>query len=316
MKNGVWNIFGESLKLYFLNFDKFMRYLAFPVLGQLFGMLLIVFLSNFYVTGLPSLVAKNNIFNNFSTIFIIFLMVTLPGLFIFTKAVWDYLIAYGAINSMAENAMRSGRVYDFAAHNELITRRSAGFFAVWLLFGIFSLVGLFPLFWIIAGILFVYFVLIFQVFTFEPDKSPVGCFKKSFTIIKGNFGRTCLLMFLVGGLTYWALPQLVQYLFDLGHITTLLAIPFDGCARQLPLDDINKMCASIPHFVPLTSISVSKMFVEAILAYLITCFTLPIRSICWTLWYKSLNKAECKIEKKLLDRATKSKNSPSFEIND
>jgi len=39
------------------------------------------------------------------------------------------------------------------------------------------------------------------------------------------------------------------------------------------------------------------------LGYIVICLTLPLRSICWALWYKNLNKAEVKLDKKILDRA-------------
>ncbi len=55
--------------------------------------------------------------------------------------------------------LKSGKIYDFPAHNEVITRRTASFAAVWLIFGLFGTIGAFPLFWVIAGIMAVYFVL-------------------------------------------------------------------------------------------------------------------------------------------------------------
>lgn len=303
IKNNVFGIFVEGVKLYFRNFDQFMKYLAFPVLGQIIGMILIVLASYLYQLYLPVLIEKSKIFDNFSVIFLLLLLISLPGLFIFIRAILSYLVAYGAINSMTENMLKSGRVYDFAAHNELINRRIAGFFGVWLLFGIFSILAIIPFFWIISAILFVYFVLIFQVFTFEPDKSPVGCFKKSFTIIKGNFARTFYLLLLVGVLTYMALPELFKYLCEVSNIITFLAVPVDVCTRQLPIDEINKAFSSLPNFHPVTSITLAKSTVATLISYTVSCFTLPIRSICWSLWYKNLNKAESKIDKKFLDRA-------------
>lgn len=302
LKTGVFEIFIEGVKLYFLNFDKFMQYLAFPVFGQIFGLTLTLLASYFYAVNLPKWVAQGGIFNNFSMIFLVLLLITLPGLFIFMKALWDFLVAYGAINSMTENMLKSGRVYDFSAHTELITRRTAGFVGLWILFGLFTIVGLCPLLWVIAGILFVYFVLIFQVFAFEPDKSPLGCFKKSMVLIKGNFARTVGLMALLGFLTYWALPEGIKFLFNLANIIGFLAIPVDAWSSQLPITDINKILITTPTAYQITSLWIAKLVVTSSIGYIVICLTLPIRSICWTLWYKSLNKGEMKLDKKFLDR--------------
>ena len=46
---------------------------------------------------------------------------------------------------MLENMLRSGKVYDFDAHTELIKRRALSFIGLWMLFGIFSLVAICPL---------------------------------------------------------------------------------------------------------------------------------------------------------------------------
>ena len=235
VKNSVFGIFGQGVKFYFANFGKFMRYLAFPVFGQLVGMILILLASYFYAENLPNWIAKGGIFDNFAMIFLVLLLITLPGLFVFTKAVCDYLVAYGAINSMTDNMLKSGRVYDFAAHTEMVTRRAPTFVALWLLFSIFSLISMCPLFWVIAGILFVYFVLIFQVFSFEPDKTAFGCFQKSLVIIKGNFARTTGLMTLLGIFTYWFLPEAVKFILTLVNIIGFLAIPLDSWASQFPI---------------------------------------------------------------------------------
>ena len=308
LKTGVFEIFIEGVKLYFLNFDKFMQYLAFPVFGQILGMILTLLASYFYAVNLPKWIAQGGnfkLFDNFSMIFLVLILITLPGLLIFAKALWDYLVAYGAINSMTDNMVKSGRVYDFAAHNELITRRTAGFVCLWLLVGIFSIVGMCPLFWVIGGILFVYFVLVFQVFAFEPDKSPIACFKKSMILIKGNFARTVGLMALLGILTYWILPEGIKFLFNLVNVIGFMAIPIDAWSSQLPIAEMNKFLINTPTAYQITSLWIAKLVVSSSIGYIIICLTLPIRSICWTLWYKSLNKAEMKLDKKFMDRVEK-----------
>lgn len=305
IKDSVWAIFGQSVKLYFSNFGSFFKYMAFPVLGQVFGVILALLASFFYAANLPKWIVQGGIFDNFSMIFLILFAITLPGLLIFAKAFWDYLVAYGAVNSMVDNMIKSGKVYDFPAHNEVITRKMPKYIGLWILFGLFTAVGFFPLFWVLAGILFIYFILIFQVFTFEPDKSPIGCFQKSMTIIKGNFARTVGLLALIGLFTYWILPEAIQAVLEWGKITALFAIPFDTWAQQLPIDEINKMLMQTPTAYQITSLWIAKSIVSASMGYIVICFTLPMRSICWTLWYKNLNKAEAQIDKKLLERAEK-----------
>lgn len=305
VKNGVFEIFFEAIKLYFTNFTSFFRYLAFPVFGQIAGILLTLTASYIYVANMPKLIESGSFFNNFSTIFLVLILISLPGLFIFVKAFWDYLVAYGALNSMTENMLKSGRVYDFAAHNELIVRRTPGFVGLWLLFGLFTMIGICPLFWVIAGILFVYFVLIFQVFTFEPDKSPVGCFQKSMAIIKGNFAKTLGLMILLYVLTYQILPGIFQFVFDTAYLTSFLSIPLDLWAQQLPISSVNEILLRFSIQNQITSLFIAKSVISCFVSYCVICFTLPLRSICWTLWYRSLNKGEVKLDKKVLDRATK-----------
>jgi hypothetical protein len=303
--NSVLGVFWQGTKLYFSNSVNFFKYLSFPVFGQVLGIVLILFASYFYSCCLQQLVVEGSVFDNFLVIFLILFLVTLPGLFVLIKAFWEYLVAYGAINSMVENMLKSGKVYDFHAHTEVITRRSASFGTLWLLLAILGLIGSFPLFWVISGILAIYFILIFQVFVFEPDKSPFGCFKKSMAIVKGHFASTLGLMALLGVFTYWLIPDAIKYLFEFSNIITVLAIPFDSLSQQLPINEINIMLRQFHAPYQITSLGVAKAMVDVLLGYILTCMTLPWRSICCALWYKNLNKGEVKLEKRILERAEK-----------
>lgn len=303
VKNSVWGVFWQGIMFYFTNFGSFFKYMSFPVFGQLVGIILIVAASYFYSQNLTKMIIPGGFFDNFTVIFLMLFIVILPGFIVLVKAFWDYLVAYGAINSMLDNMLKSGRVYDFHAHTELIARRSASFGLLWLTLAILGLLAVFPFFWVIAGILFVYFVLVFQVFTYEPDKSIYGCYKKSFEIIKGNFWKTLGLMVLLGLLTYWTFPTLFKILFEFLNITNFLAIPVDAWAQQLPIEAINKFLIKTPLAYQIDSITVAKFLVSQLLIYTVESITLPLRVICWGLWYKSLNKPEVKIDKKLLKRA-------------
>lgn len=283
-KQGVLNIFFKSVTIYFQNFTSFFKYMAFPVFGQIAGIVWILAISFCYINYLPELMGKSSIMSNFSVILAVFLLITLPGLFVTLKAFWDYLVAYGAINSMLDGLIKSGRLYDFPAHNEVVTRKSAKFIAIWLLISIMSIIAIIPIFWIFGIIFFIYFILVFQIFIFEPEESVFGCFKRSLEIIKGNWGKTFLLAILIGIFTNWFLPFVVNKTLELLSIIKFLAIPVDGITTFLPIKEIND---SLSIQNRLTSLEISTAIVSGFSTFIITGLTLPMRSICWGLWYKN-----------------------------
>ena len=126
-KKNIFNILVEAIGLYFSNFDKFIKYMSFPVLGQIAGLLIVFLITYFYSVNLPNLLEKYPNLNNFNTLVLMSVVIALPGLIIFCKAFWEYLVAYGAVNSMVENMQKSGRLYDFQAHTELVKRRAVVF---------------------------------------------------------------------------------------------------------------------------------------------------------------------------------------------
>ena len=295
-------IFTEAVGLYFSNFDKFMKYMTFPVLGQIIGLGLVFLITFFYTQKIPLLVQKYSVFNDFNMLILLSIVITLPGLAIFVKAFWEYLVAYGAINSMLENMLKSGRVYDFSAHTELIKRRTLAFVGLWFLFGIFSIIALCPLFWIICAILAVYFVLVFQVFTFEPEQSPWGCVKRSLGLVKEHFASTFLLMALIGALTYIFIPQLVIKIFTLCGVNNFLSNLILPIINQLP--DLNLQMYGIE---PISKSEIAIFTIETFIAQILIQYTLPLRSILWSLWYKELGGVtkEKKPSEKLMESSRK-----------
>ena len=282
-------IFAESIGLYFSNFDKFVQYMSFPVLGQIAGLGLVLLITFFYTQNLPNLIEKYPALNNFNALILLSIIITLPGLAIFIKAFWDYLVAYGAINSMLDNMLKSGRVYDFDAHTELVKRRSVPFVGLWFLFGIFSILAICPLFWVVCGILAVYFVLVFQIFTFEPELSPAGCVKRSLNLIKGHFASTFMLMAFVGLLTYLFIPQIVIKLFDIGNINNFFANLIMPIVSQLP--DLNLQMYGLPE---ISKDSIALFTIQTFVAQILIQYTLPLRSILWSMWYRELAKEDYK----------------------
>ena len=296
-------IFTESIGLYFSNFDKFVKYMTFPVLGQVGGLILVFLLTLLYTKHIPQ-----NL--DFNLLILLSIAVTLPGMIIFVKAFWEYLVSYGAINSMLDNMLKSGKVYDFDAHTELIKRRTFPFIGLWFLFGIFSMLAIIPFFWVPAGVIAVFCVLIFQVFTFEPELSPVGCVKKSMLLIKGHFASTFLLMALVGALTYVFVPQIIISLCEVLRISeflTNLTIPF---VETLPVAEINQMLA-VAYLPPLKTVDIASFFVTTLIAQIFIQYTLPLRSILWSMWYRELNG---NIPKSVETKSKKTKKRPSEKL--
>ena len=300
-------IFTESVGLYFSNFDKFLKYMTFPVLGQIAGLIIVFFTTYFYTINMPKLIDKYPQLNDFGTLIAISVLISLPGMAIFCKAFWEYLVAYGSVNSMLENMLRSGKVYDFEAHTELIKRRAFSFIGLWFLFGIFSLIAICPLMWIICAVFAIYFVLVFQVFTFEPELSPFGCVKKSLMLVKGHFRDTFMLFALVGALTYIAVPQIVVKGFDAAGINLAFSNAILPFVNLLPEFDFTMYgLGAIKHS------DMALFTIQTIIAQILIQYTLPLRSILWSMWYKELNNGLPKQE--LPTKKRKSKKRPSEKL--
>ena len=178
VKNSIWFVLAEAIRIYFTNIDKFLTYMLFPVFGQILGIALTFGLT----LGLADkVIAKAD---SISGAFLLMLLLALPGLLIFVKAFWDFMVAYVAINSMTEGAISTGKVYDFQSHNEVATRRTFQYVILLLAIGILSSIGT-SIFFIVPGfVLWIYFILVFQIFTFEQDLSLTEHFKRSFLLIK------------------------------------------------------------------------------------------------------------------------------------
>lgn len=303
----IFNFYIDSLKMYFSNFAEFIKYMTFPVLGQVFGLILIFILVFIYSKNMPELIEKYPVLNNFSLLILISILITLPGLLILIKAFWEYLISYGAINSMYDNMKKSGKVYDFNAHTELIKRRIIPYIGLWALTGIFCIIAYFPLFWIPAGILTIFFILIFQVFTFKPELSVIGCFKKSFNLIKGHFASTFFLACICLIVTYITLPQLFLNLLEKISFIKILGNWISPLLYMLPIQEINHSLSKL-NICVINIIELSDMIIRITITQIIIQYTLPMRSILWCIWYDELNKNSTVTNKKIQKTSCKTKN--------
>lgn len=283
MKNSIWFVLFEGLKIYFSNIDKFILYMLFPVLGQVLGIALCFGLT----LGLSDKIAAKA--DSISSAMLFILLLAIPGLLIFAKAFWDYVVAYVALNSMTEGAVTSGKVYDFKSHNEVATRRSFKYIGFLLILSVLMSLGS-SIFFIIPGfVLWIYLILIFQIFTFEPDLSIWECYKKSFVLVKGDWGRTFSLMLILAFFSIFIITQGITVVFDYLNLTKSVCSIFDFIGKLLPLHTINHAFsyARLPYNI--TVEMVSNWIFVTILSCIVAGLTLPIRSICWSLWYKNLS---------------------------
>jgi hypothetical protein len=254
--------------------------MAFPVFGQLIGIFAIFGPTYWFSQNYHDLLTKYPILNDMSTMLTCTVVMVIPGLLILMKALWDYMVAYCSLNSMTEGYLNTGKVYDFGAHNDIVYKKTFSFIVLWFLFGIFSIFAVIPIFWILGFIFFIYFILIFQVFTFENGLSSIGYFRRSLELIKGKFSRTFLLMLILVIFCYVLLNSGLSVIFDYLNLTKILQKSFEAWAYTLPIEVLE------PYGVNPSLIG--EILTNELIFFIAIGFTLPLRSICWTLWYNNL----------------------------
>ena len=305
-KKSIWLIFFEAIKIYVVNIHKFLLYMAFPILGQLVGLFLIFGLTFWFTQNMQDIAVTYPALNNMSTMITLIVVSVVPGLLILVKAFWDYLVAFVALNSMTEGYLNTGRVYDFRAHDSVATQKKFSFIAIWFLISIMTILGLIPFFTIVLAVFFVYFCLVFQVFTFENGLSPVGYFKRSLSLVKGNFGRTFCLMAILAVLTYCLLVQGFGVLFDAFNWTQPLEKMFEAWAFTLPLELVEGY--------GVTPTLIGTLLVKSLISFVVVGFTMPLRSISWTLWYNCLAEDDKPVVKSPRKRAVKKSQGKSKPV--
>ena len=108
-------------------------------------------------------------------------------------------------------------------------------------------------------------------------------------------------MCIIGFFTHYLFVKGFSVFFDLTGVTAFLIKPFENWVMtNIPLDNFNNWLITLnPRAQIITPTNVAEMLVYQIAFFIVTGFTLPLRSICWTLWYKALNTNAEKQEKKV-----------------
>ena len=302
MKNSILFVLFEGIKIYFSNIDKFFVYMLFPVFGQVIGIILCFALTLGFADKIVNKV------DSISTALLLILLLAIPGLLIFAKAFWDYVVAYVALNSMTEGAVSTGKVYDFESHNEVATSRTMHYVFFLLVLSVLMSLGS-TIFFIIPGfVLWIYFILVFQVFTFEPELSIPECYKRSFILVKGDWFRTFILLAILSFFSIFIITQGIVVVFDYLNLTEVVCRAFNFIGELIPLVLVNKALALLK--MPEITVSmISHWIFLTIISCIVAGLTLPIRSICWSLWYKNLSDLKdgnsVKVQKKTQRKSSK-----------
>ncbi|MBO7673242.1 hypothetical protein J6S88_07545 [bacterium] len=288
-KNSVWGIIGKGFQIYLRYIHKFLMYMTFPVIGQLLGLVLI-FVPVYYLQGaIPVLSGKYEFFSDPSRILALVLIAILPGLMLMLSAFWKYLVAYSALNSMTQSALVSGKIYDFPAHNSIVTKNIWNFFIIWLVLSMLFILSISPLFLILCGILLIFFTPVFQIFTFEQDKNGFDCIKRSFELVKRDFGKVLGILTILGIISF-ALTEIVTIFSSKAVDTNRFLAGYSNLILNLDyLKNLNNEFANYAEYgihFQISTEMISGLIFSAAVSFIVWGYTLPLRSVCWTLWYK------------------------------
>jgi hypothetical protein len=314
----IYEIFCNGTILYFKNCISLTEGLLFSVFGQLFGIILILAPVYFYSQNIKSLIETNSALNNISLIFLILLLITLPGFFIFTKACWDYLIQTVSINLMVEDITNYKEPKANKLYSQIVRLRNHDFVTLLLFLSLIWIIGMlvpsiiflfdiqtaiksflfvgfeFVAFFILS-ILTVYLSLCFQVFAFESSLDALQTMKNSFCIVINNFWRTLILGIALFIVTAFIVPGVFQILLKDNFITTFLAQPVKIYVSSIITDPTvfyNSMGVAQSFITDPANIinEISVSITLSIICTIITALMLPLGTACYALLYMDIIK--------------------------
>ena len=100
-------------------------------------------------------------------------------------------------------------------------------------------------------------------------------------------------MIILAFFSIFIITQGISVVFDYLNLTEKICMLFDPISKTIPIDLTNEILTLLKQPIITTEIISEKIY-YSILCAIITGLTLPIRSICWTLWYMNLTDQELK----------------------
>lgn len=280
---GVFQIFFSSIKTYFLYLDQCVKYLAFPILGQLIGLTILFTITYYFNTNMNDIRNIAPFFENDRNLYAVFYLVLLPFFIIFIKAVYDYIIAFCALNILFYTVSNKKKVkdIDFNANKKVIERK---LFNYVILMFLVTLLLIIPPLIVVAPIIWVFLCLSFQVLSFENEISAPKAISRSIELVKGNIIATIILLILCVTLTYWFLPSMFVWACDKISLTTFMIGRIESFVSLLQLNMLNDILSFVN--IQLDYLTIAKYSAESIITFVVVSFTLPFRCCCFTELYK------------------------------
>ena len=280
---GTFQIFFSSIKTYFLYLDQIAKYLAFPVFGQLLGIILIFTVTYYFRTQ----------FYNYINLSV-FYVILIPFLLIFLKAFYNYLVAFASLNLLFYTVSGKSKVkkIDFKANDNVIIRKMPNYIVLLFLLSVIGIIISIPPLLFISPFIWLFLCLCIQVFALEGDVSPIKAISRSVELVKNNILSTVIMIILCYIVTYWFLPNLFIWAFEKLSLVSALITPYEQFFELVPLDNINSYLSLANYSIdPLT---IAKFAAEYTISFIIISFTLPFRCCCFTELYRNFDSNKIK----------------------
>lgn len=306
---GVFSVFFSSVKYYFLYAEECLKYLLFPVLGQLFGFIAIFTVTYFFTMNKDSIKGLSPVFTSDNNLFLLLCVVLIPCFILFSAAVYKYLIALSSLNIFFYTVAgkQKKKKTDISEYDCVVKRRFFKYVVV--LTGV-TLILIIPPLCFLSPVSAFFLCLIFQIFALEPDSSVFDIPARSIELVKDNLLNTLIMVFLCGFTTYIFFPTVFVWLANKISLCSVLTSFSENFIKLLPLDEINKY-ADIFNF-QINPVDISKNIPGILISFLVVGFSLPFRAACFTGLYKMYDsekiKEFSKESEEIIKRATKRKN--------
>lgn len=278
-----FSIFFSGIRTYLVYLDQCFKYLSFPIWGQIIGLTLLCTCSYYFNINAENIRNISSFFQNDRNLMITYWLILLPFLVIFIKAVYEYIIAFSALNILfyTTSAKKQAKNINFYANNQVIERKLFSYVVLMILV---TLLLIIPPLTFIAPLIWLFICLSFQVFALEGDINPVGAISRSVDLVKGNIIPTLIMLLLCFGLTYWFLPNLFIWALEKVSFITFLMGKIENFVNLIPLEPVNNLLSFVN--IKLDTLIISKNTAEMLIASIVIAYTLPLRCCCFTELYK------------------------------